>query len=214
MTAAVPGFFLGLSLIVAIGAQNVFVLRQGLRREHVGVVVAICIVSDAVLILVGVGGLDRLESAAPWIADTARWAGAAFLLGYAVLAARRAADPDAEGLAPEQAGGEGAHGRVSGPTLTATRVAPVAATAVALTWLNPHVYLDTVFLLGSLTSAHGDDRWSFAGGAVLASTVWFMALGLGARVATRLLRTPTSWRVLDGLIAGVMVLMALKLALG
>ncbi|KQY60685.1 amino acid transporter [Aeromicrobium sp. Root495] len=214
MSAVIPGFLLGLSLIVAIGAQNVFVLRQGLRREHVGVVVAICVVSDAVLILVGVGGLDRLESAAPWIADTARWAGAAFLLGYAVLAVRRAADADAEGLAPEPSGGEAAGGPVAGRTSTATRVAPVAATAVALTWLNPHVYLDTVFLLGSLASTHGDDRWFFAGGAVLASTAWFTTLGLGARAATRLLRTPTSWRVLDAAIAGVMVLMALKLALG
>lgn len=210
MTALVPGFFLGLSLIVAIGAQNVFVLRQGIRREHVGVVVAICVASDAVLIVCGVAGLDRLVGAAPWIADAARWGGAIFLLGYAAMAARRAAAPTAEGLVV----GTAADGGRPGSTLTATRVAPVAATALALTWLNPHVYLDTVFLLGSLASTHGDDRWSFAGGAVLASVVWFSSLGLGARLATRWLRTPTSWRVLDGAIAAVMVVMAVRLVVG
>lgn len=204
----VSGFSLGLALIVAIGAQNVFVLRQGLRREHVGVVVAICALSDVVLILIGVVGLGRLVEAVPWLAEAARWGGAAFLCGYAALAARRAWRPAGDGL--DASADPDRPGAVGG-TLTRSRLAPAAWTAAALTWLNPHVYLDTVFLLGSVAATHGENRGWFALGAVTASLVWFTALGYGARYLGRWLRTPRAWRVLDGVIAAIMVALAFSL---
>lgn len=207
------GFLMGLTLIVAIGAQNVFVLRQGLRRELVGTVVVICALSDAVLILVGVAGLGRLVESAPWLVDAARWAGAAFLLGYAALAARRALGPSSLGLEVGERASDPATGGAL-RTRTRPRALPVVATALALTWLNPHVYLDTVFLLGSVAATHGDDRWMFAGGAVLGSVVWFTALGVGARHLGRWLASPRSWRVLDGTIAVIMAGLAVTLLLG
>lgn len=217
------GFALGLSLIVAIGAQNLFVLRQGVRREHVAVVATVCAVSDAALIAAGVSGLGLVLQAAPWLVEVVRWAGAAFLLGYALLAARRAwrptgatlratdndtdNDPDtAPGTAPPLA---------APPTgvATRTRLLPVLLTCLALTWLNPHVYLDTVFLLGSVASTHGDQRWWFAAGAMTASVVWFFGLAYGSRWLGRWLATPRAWRVLDGIIAVVMAMIAISLVL-
>lgn len=214
ITAALAGLGLGLSLIVAIGAQNMFVLRQGIRREHVLAVAAVCAASDAVLIVLGVSGLGLAVQAAPWLVEVARWAGFAFLLGYAALAARRALRPTGATLAvaPEP----DATPRSTRPTqLTAagTRLAPVLATCLALTWLNPHVYLDTVFLLGSVASAHGDLRWWFAGGAATASVVWFFGLAIGARYLGRWLATPRAWRILDGVIAVVMVAIAVSLVI-
>jgi len=215
MLTVFAGLGLGLSLIVAIGAQNVFVLRQGIRREHVATVVIICALSDAVLILAGVAGLGFLVSAAPWLIMVARWAGALFLLCYGLLAARRAwrggeqlrVDPaDAEGEAPPQGG-------TATLTRTSTRLMPVALTTLALTWLNPHVYLDTVLMLGSIAATHGDGRWLFAAGAIAASVLWFTALGFGARYLGRWLRTERSWRLLDALIAAVMITLAVSLVL-
>ena len=196
------GLGLGLSLIVAIGAQNVFVLRQGLRKEHVWVVVAICAVSDLVLIIAGVSGLGVVVERLPWLEAVARYAGAAFLAVYGALAARRALSKGNHALDP-----------------TAKEAAPaalwgVAGTAVALTWLNPHVYLDTVFLLGSIASSYGDARWLFAAGAGTGSLLWFTALGYGARFLSRWLVTPRAWKVLDGLIALVMWTIAVSLVLG
>lgn len=213
MLIVAAGFLTGLSLIVAIGAQNVFVLRQGLRRQHVIAVVAVCAMSDALLITVGVAGLGRLTDAAPWLLDVVRWAGAAFLLGYAALAARRAWRPAATGLDAAEAQGAGEGPAVPGAVAVAstTRRTQVVLTALALTWLNPHVYLDTVFLLGSMAATHGDARWWFAAGAVLGSVVWFTALGVGARHLGRWLRTPRAWRLLDGAIAVVMVALAVAL---
>ncbi|MGF6821954.1 L-lysine exporter family protein LysE/ArgO [Microbacterium sp. ZKA21] len=221
MLSVLAGLGLGLSLIVAIGAQNVFVLRQGIRREHVLAVVIICAASDAILILAGVAGLGFLLEAAPWLVTAARWLGAAFLLGYGVLAARRAwrgtggaldaSDPEV----PASAGDTSA--RPSGTV--ATRVAPTKAltpvvlTALALTWLNPHVYLDTVLMLGSIAATHGEARWLFAGGAVLASCLWFTALGFGARYLGRWLNTPRAWRILDAAIAFIMIGIAVSLIL-
>ena len=176
MLAVVPGFLVMLSLILAIGAQNVFVLRQGVRREHVGLVVVICADSDAVLVAAGVAGLGRLVEAVPWLVNGARLAGAVFLLGYAALAARRAVVGGGE-LTP--AGG-GAGQATSGATVAVrSRTATVAATAVALTWLNPHVYLDTVLLIGSL-GAQQPEPGAYAAGAASASFLWFSALALGA----------------------------------
>jgi len=198
------GFGSGLSLIAAIGAQNAFVLRQGIRREHVLPVVAVCIASDAVLILAGVAGFGVLASQAPWLLVAARLGGAAFLLVYAVFAARRALRPAA--LTVEDSGPMGS-GRRTGPQAAVLTVA-------ALTWLNPHVYLDTVVLLGSLASAQGDPgRWLFAVGAAVASLLWFSALGFGARGLRRFFARPASWRVLDGLVAVVMASLAVSLLL-
>ena len=194
------GLVTGLSLIVAIGAQNAFVLRQGIRREHVGAVALLCSVADAALILAGVTGIGTIVERAPVVLDVVRWAGAAFLMGYAVLALRRAVRP-----------GE-LHAATGGPRVGLQQVLTTAAT---LTFLNPHVYLDTVLLVGSIANQHGDDgRWVFAVGAVLGSFVWFFGLAYGARRLAPLFARPSAWRVLDGLIAVVMAAIALSLLLG
>lgn len=237
--ATVSGLFMGFGLIIAIGAQNVFVLRQGIRREHIALVIAICAVSDVVLILAGVGSLGAVVERAPWLTEAVTWGGAAFLAVYGVLAARRAFARDARGLeVPDGAGAADDEAREAGaradggasdsttaevPTLalrepaapaSRNRALPVALTALALTWLNPHVYLDTVFLLGSVAATHGEERWLFALGASIASLVWFTALGVGARWLGRYLRTPRAWRVLDGVIAVIMFALAVSLVVG
>ena len=191
------GCIASFTLIAAIGAQNAFVLRQGIRREHVLPVVAVCTVSDIVLISAGIAGFGALISAHPSVVDIAKFGGAAFLLGYGLLAARRAWRPSA--LTPSE----------SAPA----RLVEVVITCLALTWLNPHVYLDTVVLLGALANEHRDDRWLFGIGAVTASAVWFVTLGLGARRLAGLFATPMTWRILDGLIAIVMIGLGLWLAL-
>lgn len=194
------GFGLGLSLIVAIGAQNLFVLRQGVRREHVFAVAAVCAVSDAVLIVLGVSGLGLILQTLPWLVDVVRWAGFVFLLAYGLLAARRAIRPSGQTL---DAG--------STRTLPTTRLLPTLLTCLALTWLNPHVYLDTVFLLGSVATSYGDARWWFATGAVAASILWFFGLAFGARYLGRWLATPRAWRLLDAFVAVVMIVIAISL---
>lgn len=205
------GLGLGLSLIIAIGAQNVFVLRQGIRRQHVLAVVVICALSDAVLIVAGVAGLGFLVERAPWLIVVARCLGAAFLLIYGMLAARRALRGEeslhAEDAAPRAS--TTSHGR----TAVRTAAAPVVLTALALTWLNPHVYLDTVLMLGSIAATHGAQRWWFAAGAIIASCLWFTALGFGARYLSRWLNNPRSWRILDGIIAVIMIALAISLIL-
>ncbi|PRA80724.1 LysE/ArgO family amino acid transporter [Microbacterium sp. MYb66] len=215
MLTVLAGLGLGLSLIVAIGAQNVFVLRQGIRREHVLAVVIICALSDAALIAAGVAGLGFVLSAAPWLVVVARWAGALFLLTYGILAARRAwhggEELDVDGTDTASPGASATDGSTA--TLTRTRLAPVILTTLALTWLNPHVYLDTVLMLGSIAATHGDQRWLFASGAMAASILWFTALGFGARYLGRWLRTPRSWRILDAVIAVVMIAIAISLVL-
>ena len=194
LTSVLTGFATSLVLIVAIGAQNIFVLRQGLRREHVLPVVLTCALSDLALILAGIAGLGAVVAARPAAVTAIRWAGAAFLLAYAVLAARRAWRPDAlrtAGQAPA--------------TLRATLL-----TCLALTYLNPHVYLDTVLLLGSVAQQH-PHRWLFGLGAAAASMAWFCGLGLGAHRLGPVLARPGAWRLLDGLIAVVMTALALTL---
>ena len=199
LLAAIAGLGFGLSLIIAIGAQNAFVLRQGLRREHVLVVVVICALSDAVLIAVGVGGLGTLVQLAPWLLTVVRIAGAAFLVVYGLLAARRAFRPSA--LITDDAG-------------RSTPLLATVGTVLALTWLNPHVYLDTVVLLGSVAGTHGDDRWWFGLGAAVGSILWFSALGFGARLLRPLFAKRIAWRVLDVIIAIVMIALAVSLLLG
>jgi L-lysine exporter family protein LysE/ArgO len=213
------GFGLGLSLIVAIGAQNLFVLRQGIRREHVFLVAAICAVSDAVLIVLGVSGIGFVLLALPWLVDVVRWAGAVFLVVYGLLAARRAWRPSGEALdagseTPVAAGERPARtSTTTTSTAAQTRLLPVVLTCLALTWLNPHVYLDTVFLLGTVANTHGDARWVFAAGAVIASIAWFFGLAFGARYLGRWLSTPRAWRILDAIIAVVMIAIGVSLVL-
>lgn len=199
LVAALAGIGFGLSLIIAIGAQNAFVLRQGLRGEHVLAVVLICAISDIVLIAAGIAGIGSLLDLAPWLVDAMRIGGAAFLLAYAVIAGRRALRPGS--IDPELEG-------------EASPLWPTVTTALALTWLNPHVYLDTILLLGSVAGTHGDDRWWFGVGAALGSAVWFSALGFGARLLRPLFARPAAWRILDGLIAAIMVAIALSLLHG
>ncbi|MFJ6292271.1 LysE/ArgO family amino acid transporter [Streptomyces griseoviridis] len=196
LSAAAAGFGTGLSLIVAIGAQNAFVLRQGVRREAVLAVVGICALSDAALIALGVGGVGAVVVAWPWALTAVGWIGGAFLLCYGALAVRRVLRP-------------GGTLRADGGTAGSTRRAVL--TCLALTWLNPHVYLDTVFLLGSLAADRGPLRWTFGLGATLASLCWFAALGFGARRLGRFLATPRAWRLLDGLVAMTMIGLGLLL---
>lgn len=191
------GLSAGLSLIVAIGAQNAFVLRQGIQRSHVALVVAVCAVSDLVLIGLGVAGIGVLLDRAPAALVVIRWAGVAFLCAYGALAARRAV----RGEQMENPGAKPVGSR-----------AAVLGTCLAFTWLNPHVYLDTVLLLGSLAAAQGESgRWWFAAGAGLGSIAWFTALGAGARYLTTLFRRRSAWRVLDAGIAVVMFTLAVLL---
>ncbi len=191
------GLLTGLALIVAIGAQNAFVLRQGIRREHVGVVVLLCAVSDAVLILGGTAGIGALVSRFPLVLDVLRWGGALYLVWFALRSFASARRPSS--LAPQQPRSRGS----------------VVATTLALTYLNPHVYLDTVVLLGSLANQHGPGaRWVFAAGAVVGSVVWFAGLGFGARALSGVLDSPRTWRVVDVVIGLVMLALAVNLVRG
>jgi len=188
MTTFLAGFSLSFSLILAIGAQNAFVLRAGLRRHHVLAVVLICALSDALLIASGILGFGALAGAFPWFEDTMRWGGAAFLFAYgarSMLAAWRG------GQALEAAGG-------APPPLMVS-----LGTILALTWLNPHVYLDTLVLIGAV-SAQYSDRLAFGAGAIAASFVFFLALGYGARLLAPVFAAPRAWRILDLCIGLVM----------
>jgi L-lysine exporter family protein LysE/ArgO len=197
VASAAAGFAAGLGLIVAIGAQNAFVLRQGLRREHVLAVVAVCATSDVLLIAAGIAGLGAVFAQRPGIVTAVRWVGAAFLAAYAVLAARRALRPG--GLTPLDRPPAG---------LRATLL-----TCLALTYLNPHVYLDTVLLLGALAQRQ-PAPWLFGAGASVGSAVWFSLLGFGAARLAPVLARPVAWRVFDGLLAALMALLAISLATG
>lgn len=198
ITATGAGLLTGLSLIVAIGAQNAFVLRQGLARQYVGPVVAVCALSDAVLIVAGVSGIGAIVAHAGWVLEVVRWLGVAFLASYGLLSLLRARRADTL---------EAARNGVTSRKVAVGR-------ALALTYLNPHVYLDTVLLVGSIANQHGDGgRWWFAGGAVAASMLWFTGLGYGAGAGQRLLATPRAWQVLDVVIGITMLAIALSLAL-
>lgn len=198
LTTAIAGFTFGLGLIVAIGAQNAFVLRQGLRREHVGVVVAVCAVSDLALIAAGAAGLGAIVAAHPRVLAAVTILGAGVLLWYGVSAAIRAIRGSG-GLEP---GADASKG-----------LRETLLTAVALTWLNPHVYLDTVVLLGSVSASYATP-WAFAVGAGAASIVWFSGLGFGARGLAPLFARPAAWRVFDAVIATAMVSIAVSLLAG
>jgi len=197
-TAALAGFLTGLSLIAAIGAQNAFVLRQGLRREHVAMVVLICAVSDAVLIVVGVAGFGALSAAHPWVLSAMLWGGVAFLTVYGALRFRTAWR--------------------GGAALQPARDAPVPLARVVLicltlTWANPHVYLDTVALLGAISAQYAPAERAFGAGAVLASFTFFAALGYGARLLAPVFARPRAWVVLEVVIGLVMWAIAASLVL-
>lgn len=198
LAAFVAGFLLGGSLIIAIGAQNAFILRQGLLRSHVFVLCLICALSDALLIAAGVAGLGILVSHSPLLITAVTLGGAAFLAVYAFTALRRAMNPNA--LAAAKSG--------------ETALVPAILTCLAFTFLNPHVYLDTVLLIGGLSAQYeGQARLAFAVGAMSASFVWFFGLGYGARLLQPIFAKPSAWRVLDLLIAFVMAALALSLLL-
>jgi L-lysine exporter family protein LysE/ArgO len=198
---ALLGFGTGLALIVAIGAQNAYVLRVGIdgRPGTVLPVVLVCALSDALLITAGVLGVGAVLGAAPGLVTAVRFLGAGFLVAYGLIAVRRALRPGALVV-----GGAAKDGRRA-----------AVATALVLTWLNPHVYLDTVVLLGSLANQQaGDARWWWAAGAVTGSFTWFFALGFGARLLRPLFARPGAWRVLDALIAALMLTLGVRMALG
>lgn len=193
---ALSGFLLGGSLILAIGAQNAFLLRQGLLREHVFILCLICASSDALLIALGTAGLGTLIAQSPLLLDAITLGGAVFLAVYSMLALKRSIHPVALKASKE-----------GGGSLSAA-----IATCLAFTFLNPHVYLDTVLLVGGLSAAHqGAARLAFAGGAMSASFVWFFGLGYGARLLQPFFARPSAWRILDLIIALVMAALSLSL---
>ncbi|WP_068305703.1 LysE/ArgO family amino acid transporter [Pararhodobacter sp. CCB-MM2] len=196
--ALVAGFLTGLSLIAAIGAQNAFVLRQGLKREHVGVVVLLCAGSDALLITLGVAGFNAAAERLPWLEPLMLWGGVAFLLVYGALRFR-AALRGGEALAAGQA--------------QAVPLKRIVLTCLALTWLNPHVYLDTLALLGALSAQYSPMEAVFGIGAVIASFCFFAALGYGARLLAPVLAKPRAWVVVEALIGLVMWMIAASLVM-
>ena len=193
MNAAIAGFTAGLGLIVAIGAQNAFVIRQGLAKSHVFLVVLICAASDTALILAGVGGLGALIQALPWLLLVFKVFGSGYLVWFGVKSIRTAIK------------GEYLEVQTAGHSLSAMKV---ATTCLMFTWLNPHVYLDTVIFLGGIANQFPSQRWWFALGAALASWLWFAGIGFGAQVASKWMSKPIFWRVLDSLIAALMFTLA------
>jgi L-lysine exporter family protein LysE/ArgO len=198
VTPFLTGLGASLGLIVAIGAQNAFVLRQGIKREGVLPVVLVCLASDAILIFAGVAGIGALIQSAPALLVVIRWVGAAFLLTYAAFAAKRALRPGILEAATSPRG------------MTAWTA---VLTAAGITWLNPHVYLDTLVLLGSLANAQGSPgKWLFGIGAATGSALWFPLIGFGARGLRGFFAKPASWRILDGCVAVLMLGLAVVLA--
>ncbi len=190
------GFGTSLGLIVAIGAQNAFVLRQGLTKKHVGIVVAICAASGAFLMASRTAGLGAVLQCLPWLLEAFRWLGVAYLTWFAyrsVMASRKHAT-----LEPAEA--------------KSLPLGKVIATVLTFTFLNPHVYLDTVLLVGSIANSFGDNRWFYMIGAASASVIWFSSLGFGARSLSRFTSNPRFWQVLDLGIAAVMLTIAATLA--
>ena len=196
MIAFFPGLLTGLSLIIAIGAQNAFVIRQGLTKKHVFLVVAICAISDALLILLGVAGLGALISGLPWLLEVIRWFGVAYLTWFGIRSIRSAFKTQTL----DASGAQSASAKT------------VVLSVLGFTFLNPHVYLDTVILLGSIGNQFGQDKWWFALGGAVASILWFSSIGFGAKAASRFMSKPIFWKVLDSVIAAVMFGIAILLA--
>lgn len=197
-TAYIPGLLLGLSLIVAIGAQNAFLLRQGLRKEHIFTVCAVCAISDALLISAGVAGFGQIIASLPWLEPVMRYGGSTFLLVYALRSFVAAARQTNE-LSP-----------VDSQSASYPKTLLVI---IGLTWLNPHVYIDTVILLGSVSTHYAGHKLAFAAGAMSGSLVFFFSLGYGALYLRPLFACPAAWRVLDFIIGCIMTRIALSLVL-
>ena len=194
--AIIPGLLAGLSLIIAIGAQNAFVIRQGLTKKFVLLTVLICAFSDALLIALGASGLGALIKSNKNVLEFVRWFGVAYLIWFAFKSAKSALKKEVLNSA-----GEASADRKS-----------VILTVLALTFLNPHVYLDTVILLGSISNQFGSDKWFFVIGAMLASLIWFTAIGFGAKSASKFMSRPIFWKILDSIIAAIMLSIAAFLA--
>ena len=192
MFALIPGLLTGFSLIIAIGAQNAFVIRQGLTKKFVLLTVLICAFSDALLITAGASGLGALIKSNTRILEFVRWFGLIYLLWFAITSAR-----SVFGKEVLDSAGDASANRKS-----------VILTVLALTFLNPHVYLDTVILLGSISNQFGSDKWFFVSGAALASFIWFTAIGFGAKSASRFMSRPIFWKILDSLITIIMLSIA------
>ena len=196
MLALLPGLLTGLSLIIAIGAQNAFVIRQGLTRKYVLLVVLVCMVSDWILIAAGVAGLGALIVQLGWLMEVLRWFGVAYLLWFAYGSIKSAFKNDSMKIGDDKSG----------------TFRQVLFGSLAITWLNPHVYLDTVILNGSIANTFGANAWFFGLGAMAASTIWFLGLGYASKAAAGIMSKPSFWKVLDLVIAAVMVTIAGLLA--
>ena len=197
MFALLSGLLTGFSLIIAIGAQNAFLIRQGLTRKYAGMIIVMASVGDAILISLGTLGLGALVTHIPIALEVIRWVGVAYLAWFALGALRKAFASEQLAVTLSESGSR----------------KTVALTLLALTFLNPHVYIDTVLLLGSISSQFGADRWWFAIGAITANTIWFTSTVLASRLAARLMSRPVFWRILDLSIAVVMIAIAITLAL-
>ena len=197
MVALIPGFLTGLSLIVAIGAQNAFVIRQGLLRSHVLLVVAVCSISDALLIVLGTSGLGAIVKTNQDLLTFIRWFGVAYLTWFGIRSLRSA-------FKENQLAATGA---------AESSWEKILATVLALTYLNPHVYLDTVIFVGSLANQFTSDRWYFAVGASAASLLWFSSIGFGAQAASAIMSKPIFWKIFDTFVALVMFSIAFTLAI-
>lgn len=205
ISAVASGLLFGLSIIVAVGPQNAYVIRQGIRREQVALIVGVYTLSDVALIVAAVAGAGALLDGRLWLVRVVGIVGICFLLGYAALAARRAWRGQSMDDGDDGDGGD--DGATTGP-----RAALLAA--LAFTWLNPAVYLDTVFVVGPVAQSHGEQRWWFGLGAIVASAAWFALIGFGARAVAPMFARPAAWRVLDASVAVIMVATATRIAVG
>ncbi|PRZ16709.1 LysE/ArgO family amino acid transporter [Nesterenkonia sandarakina] len=226
MTILLTGFLTCLALIVAIGPQSAWLLRQGLRRDRVLLAVTCCIFGDILLIALGTAGVGAVLDHAPWLMEVLRWLGVSYLTWFAYRSfrsARRAGQALKPGVhvelssqqhdddAPAGSGGGGGALKQA-QRVQVTRISSIAATGLSVSILNPHAWVDTMVVLGTMANTFGDQRWLFAGGAVLASIIWFSALALGGAVLSKWLNRPRTWQVLDILVGAIMLVVAGLLA--
>lgn len=213
-SAAIPGFFTALTLIAAIGAQNAFIIRQGVARRYVTVVAAFCIISDIILITAGVAGAGALINRHPRVLVALTLFGIAFMSWYAYRSIRAAIDHWKVARRLDRAGGDGSADLMASSAPVEKTLGAVIGGIAAVTWLNPHAYLDTVVLIGSIAASYGDLKWWFTLGAIAASIVWFVTLAAGARGMSKWLDRPKSWVVIELLTAAIMIVIAIELAFG
>lgn len=230
MSIVLAGLLLGLSLIVAIGPQNILLIKQGVRREGITAVIIVCLVSDVILFTGGTLGVGALVEHAPLLLTVLKWAGVAYLGWFALIAFRDALKPGQVSVveSSEPRGGEPEGGGGGTALATRTRVEPKARRgqrrqrswvkpmwlAIVLTWLNPGAYLDSLVMIGGMANQYGETlRWPFVGGALLASLIWFPVVGYGARILSRPLSSPRVWRVLNVIIGVVLAAIAVQVAL-